>query len=96
MPIGPYIVDFICKEANLIVELDGGQHSPEVDQLRDTWLKSQGFRLLRFWNNDVMLNLDGILQTIASAVEPSPASGGLQILEPSPACGRGQGEGGDA
>jgi very-short-patch-repair endonuclease len=55
-PIGRYIVDFACLEHRLIIELDGGQHSEQAvyDQQRDTWLRSQGYTILRFWNNDVM------------------------------------------
>ena len=52
-PVGPYIVDFVCLEVKLIVEVDGGQHSDNklYDEARDHWLKSQGYRVLRFWNN---------------------------------------------
>jgi very-short-patch-repair endonuclease len=65
-PIGPYIVDFVCFEAKLVVELDGGQHAQAeaADRTRDTWLRAQGFGVLRFWNNDVMQNLDGVLAQI--------------------------------
>ena len=65
-PIGPYIVDFVCFEAKLVLELDGGQHvqAETTDRARDTWLRAQGFRVLRFWNNDVMENLDGVLARI--------------------------------
>jgi very-short-patch-repair endonuclease len=60
-PMGRYIVDFVCVEQYLIVELDGGQHSEQLqyDQQRDTWLSGQGFTVLRFWNNDVMQQLEG-------------------------------------
>jgi len=72
--IGAYIVDFISLDAKLIVELDGGQHADAVDYdaKRDTWLESEGFRVLRFWNNDVMENLEGVLMTIAAALSPPP------------------------
>jgi very-short-patch-repair endonuclease len=55
-PIGKYIVDFVCYERRVIIELDGGQHciDKEKDQQRDRWLKSDGFKILRFWNNDVL------------------------------------------
>ena len=85
VPIGPYIADFACLSARLIVELDGGQHAeqPEKDAIRDEWLKSQGFRVLRFWNNDVLANTEGVLQAILEHSEnlsphphPSPAGGG--------------------
>ena len=55
-PIGPYIVDFVCLEKKLIVELDGGQHTEQhrYDTLRDRWLNFQGYEVLRFWNDDVL------------------------------------------
>ncbi len=65
-PIGPYIVDFICTEHRLIVEVDGGRHleSP-ADRLRDRWLKAQGFLVLRFWNNEVLTKTGEVLEQIA-------------------------------
>jgi very-short-patch-repair endonuclease len=72
-PIGPYIVDFICFEHRLIVEADGGQHSDnETDRRRDKWLCSEGYRILRFWNNDVLKRTDVVLGEIASALAPTP------------------------
>lgn len=80
MPIGPYIADFVCLEARLIVELDGSQHQEQhgYDQQRDDWLQQQGFQILRFWNNDVFNNIEGVLTVILerlggdSAVPPHP------------------------
>jgi very-short-patch-repair endonuclease len=68
-PIDPYIVDFACLSIRLVIELDGGQHDAdaEEDARRTAWLESQGYRVLRFWNNEVFENLDGVLQTISSA-----------------------------
>ena len=65
-PIGDYIVDFVCFEKKLVIELDGGQHAieREKDRLRDSRLAKEGFVVLRFWNNDVMQNLEGVLETI--------------------------------
>ncbi len=67
-PIGPYVVDFICLERKLIVELDGGQHAePETeayDAARTTWLAGRGYRVIRFWNSDVMSNSRGVLEAI--------------------------------
>jgi very-short-patch-repair endonuclease len=66
-PIGNYIVDFVAFEKRLVIEVDGGQHAEEEknnDILRDAWLNSQGFRVLRFWNNEVLQNLEGVLETI--------------------------------
>ena len=75
-PIGSYIVDFVCLDARLIVEIDGGQHAEaECDLQRDEWLRSQGFRILRFWNNDVLRNLRGALERISEALSsPAPPS----------------------
>ncbi|WP_339765564.1 endonuclease domain-containing protein [uncultured Hoeflea sp.] len=64
-PVGPYIADFICMEARLIVELDGIQHAGSVrDRTRDAELEARGFRVLRFWNDDVMRDLDVTCATI--------------------------------
>ena len=75
-PIRPYIVDFACVEAKLIVEVDGGQHTDGHDQVRDDYLALQGWRVIRFWNNEALENRDGVLQVIAAALaergEPPP------------------------
>jgi len=67
-PLGPYVVDFICLAQKLIIELDGGQHGePEnaaKDAKRTEWLESSGYRVIRFWNNDVLQNIEGVLQRI--------------------------------
>ncbi len=65
-PIGNYIVDFICLDARLIIELDGGQHTENqgYDQARDQWLEDQGFRILRCWNNAVLVQTEELLNTI--------------------------------
>ena len=72
VPIGPYIVDFVCFEHRLIVEIDGGQHNEPrgraYDIQRTRWLESQGFRVLRFWNNEVLGNLEGVLTRIVQAL----------------------------
>ena len=69
-PIGPYVVDFICRERSLVVEVDGGQHATDTrDVLRDRWLADHHFRVLRFWNNDVISNIEGVLETIADALQ---------------------------
>jgi very-short-patch-repair endonuclease len=67
--IGRYIVDFLCIEAKLIVELDGGQHSEEADAERTRFLEAQGYRVLRFWNNDVIENFDGVLAAICAGLK---------------------------
>jgi very-short-patch-repair endonuclease len=70
--IGNYIVDFLCPEKRLIIEVDGGQHTPERDARRTAFLESQGFRILRFWNNDVLQNLDGVWTTIEESLTTPP------------------------
>jgi len=74
VPIGKYIVDFACLEARLTIEVDGGQHAEAVaaDRERDAWLKSQNFRVLRFWNNDVLKNPEGVIQAVLEALEAKP------------------------
>ena len=65
-----YIVDFVCFEHRLIVEADGGQHAQSAyDAERDTYLTKQGFRILRFWNNDVLANGDGVVASILDAID---------------------------
>ena len=67
MPVGPYFADFACFAEKLIVEIDGGQHAnaTEYDERRSAFLESQRYRVLRFWNNDVLANTDGVLEEIA-------------------------------
>ncbi len=65
-PIGRYIVDFVCLELKLIIELDGGQHMDQrqYDTNRSQWLQINGFKTVRFWNSDILDNPDGVMQTI--------------------------------
>ena len=70
--IDGYVVDFLCADKRLIVEVDGGQHTPEGDARRTAFLESQGFRVIRFWNNDVLENLDGVWTVIETALESTP------------------------
>ena len=75
VPVGPYIVDFACLKARLVVEVDGGQHAGTVeqDERRTGWLVAQGFRVLRFWNTDVLQETDGVLESIRAAIlDPPP------------------------
>jgi len=68
--IEPFIADFVCRERRLVIEVDGGQHAESArDQRRDSRLAADGYRVLRFWNIDVMTNLDGVLATILTALE---------------------------
>ncbi|MGV8942326.1 MAG: endonuclease domain-containing protein [Lysobacter sp.] len=78
VPIGRYVVDFVCLDAGLIVEIDGGQHNGSLhDVARDRFLGEQGFSVLRFWNNDVLTDLAPVLACICQALAspPSPAEG---------------------
>ena len=75
MCIGPYIADFCCREAKLVVEVDGSQHGDRTgyDEARSTALAKEGYRVLRFWNNEVMGDLEAVLIAILSALVPSPS-----------------------
>ncbi len=73
-PITPYVADFVCLERKLIVELDGGQHAEQAahDEARTKVLQSRGYRVLRFWNNEVFDNIDGVAAAIFAALHPTP------------------------
>ena len=77
--IGPFIVDFVCLERKIIVEVDGGQHSDarvSYDRDRTQWLRAKGYTVLRFWNNDVMRDPESVAETIRQTLQdlpPSPA-----------------------
>ena len=68
-PIGDYIVDFVCREKNLIVEIDGGQHNDiqieNLDKQRTIFLESRGFKVIRFWNNDIDTNIESVVEEIS-------------------------------
>jgi very-short-patch-repair endonuclease len=91
-PVGNYIVDFVCLELKLVIELDGGQHmdQQQYDERRDSFLKAQGFTVLRFWNNKVMKEVDGVLESILTFLPPSQSSPymGEEDASPSPLWGR--------
>ena len=72
--IGPFIVDFASRKARLVIELDGGQHDEQraADERRTRYIEARGYHVLRFWNHDVLGNLDGVLQVIQSVVTPPP------------------------
>jgi very-short-patch-repair endonuclease len=73
-PIGKRVVDFACPERRLAIELDGGQHAEqsEADELRSAELAQSGYRVIRFWNADVLQNIDGVLETILRVLESPP------------------------
>ncbi len=82
--IAPYIADFVCIEAKLVVELDGEQHgldgAPEHDERRNAFMESEGWAVVRFWNNEVYDNIDDVLETILEAAGNSVRS--LEIEKP--------------
>ncbi len=69
MSFHPHVADFACIAARLVVELDGGQHTPEADANRTALIEARGYRVIRFWNNDVIENLEGVLQVVLTACE---------------------------
>lgn len=84
-PLGPYIVDFVCLEKKIVIEVDGGQHSTQVqyDNERTVWLAAQGFRVLRFWNNEVLGEIEMVKEVIwKTLTQPHPH------LNPPPSRGR--------
>lgn len=76
VPLGPYFADFASHRAKLIIEVDGGHHAEQIDydSARTAFLEQEGYRVLRFWNNDILTNVDGVLDRIAAAL-PSPLVG---------------------
>ena len=74
-PLGSYIVDFLCMERGLVIELDGGQHGDQVayDRVRDAWLAARGFTVLRCWNHDVLNRTESVLERIRQFVEAVPS-----------------------
>jgi DNA repair protein RecO (recombination protein O) len=86
-PIGDkYIVDFICLESKLVIELDGGQHSQqqEYDSKRTEFLESEGYRVLRFWNNDIVENIEGVVTSILEALHPHGSAAAKSLASPAP------------
>ncbi len=79
-PVGHYICDFVCRDRCLVIEVDGGQHlESKRDEIRDRYLTEQGYRVLRFWNNDVLSNIDGVLTEIQHALASTPTPDGVLI-----------------
>jgi len=73
MPVGPFICDLLCRERQLIVEVDGGQHCENASDVRRTaYLEGEGYRVVRFWNNDVVGNIEGVLTAIGEALTEDP------------------------
>jgi very-short-patch-repair endonuclease len=75
-PIGRYICDFVCREQGIVIEVDGGQHlESKRDEIRDQYLADQGYRVMRFWNNDVLSNIDGVLMVLDEALRHTAVRG---------------------
>jgi very-short-patch-repair endonuclease len=75
VPVGPYVADFACMAARLLIEIDGSQHGIDTTKAKDNkrtqWLEAEGYRVIRFWNNDLVKNLGGVLETIYAALHGS-------------------------
>jgi very-short-patch-repair endonuclease len=73
-PIGPFICDFVSRTARLVIEVDGGQHAVDVekDRARTLYLEAQGYRVIRFWNNDVLERIEGVVNEIEVALKTCP------------------------
>ena len=91
VPIDSFIVDFLCPSARLIVELDGGQHAQnaDADAKRTKFLESHGYRVVLFWNNEVLENIEGVVASIEQALADRPSPSTLRASSP-PASGRGK------
>ncbi len=83
VPVGPYVADFACMAARLIIEVDGSQHGGEAgiarDRERTRWLEREGYRVIRFWNNEISENIIGILETIHIALFGSLNSDAIEF-----------------
>ena len=77
VPIGPFICDFVARSIKLVIELDGGQHasSTTYDTNRTTFLEQRGYRVIRFWNHDVLENIEGVMTLIEEALKVRPSPG---------------------
>jgi very-short-patch-repair endonuclease len=70
VPLGPFVADFVCFEPRIVIELDGGQHAgSHHDKRRDRWFATNRFRVLRFWNNEVLSNIEGVMTLLAQALK---------------------------
>ncbi|MCG7392375.1 DUF559 domain-containing protein [Microvirga sp. ACRRW] len=86
VPVGPYVADFACLKARLLIELDGGHHSQDdvaiKDERRTRWLESEGYRVIRFWNAELTENMPGVLDTIYAGLYGSPQSEAAALPTP--------------
>ncbi len=90
--IGKYIVDFVCFERKLVIEVDGGHHQEQVssDTVRTTWLESQGFQVLRFWNHEALADTEAIQEALLVALQDGLPSSESPSPQPSPIKGEGE------
>lgn len=78
-PIGPYIADFVCLEAKLVIEVDGGQHcESKKDNMRTGYLKKEGFEVVRFWNKEVLGNMEGVLSSLSLTLSRCTGEGTMR------------------
>jgi very-short-patch-repair endonuclease len=88
VPLGPYYADFACHGLKLVIEIDGDTHGTTsamtYDAARDQFIRSEGYEVLRFWNNDVMGNPEGVYAVIVAAIDEGPARAGTPTPDPSP------------
>jgi very-short-patch-repair endonuclease len=87
--VGPFVVDFLCVEKRLVVEIDGGQHNGEVDRERTAFLESRDCCVIRFWNNDVLGNIDGVLQIVLQTLNAAQSQPDTPSPNPLPQAGEG-------
>ena len=73
VPIGPFICDFVARSIGLVIEVDGGQHGDDADADRTKYIEAQGFRVIRFWNNEVLTNPEGVVARIAGVIADMPS-----------------------
>lgn len=75
VPLGYFIADFVCFEERLVIEVDGGQHADSLwDKRRDRWFAANRFRVMRFWNNEVLSNIEGVMTLLAEALHAEQGS----------------------
>jgi very-short-patch-repair endonuclease len=84
VPIGPFICDFVARTPKLIIEVDGGQHAigADADARRTRFLQDRGYRVIRFWNNEVLENIEGVVEVIFQALSNSPSPSALRASSP--------------
>jgi very-short-patch-repair endonuclease len=81
-PIGPYFPDFVCLERKLVIEIDGGQHSEnKKDVVRTKFLENEGYTVIRFWNNDVLGNIDGLLSSLSLTLSRKAGEGKIAVQD---------------